>query len=511
MRTKKYKNRINISTLKERSFLDQPFSKRLTKRLRKGGSVIASGGFGCIFNPAIKCKNITNKTNKTNITNKTNKNINMVSKLMKTKHAKNEYKEITKFKPLLQKIPNYENFFLIEGFSICQPTTLSNTDLQNFNKKCSALKKMDIDENNINKHLNKLMALNMPFGGIDIDEFIENNATNINLMKSLNNCLINLLEKGIIPMNRLGVFHCDLKSSNILVNQEDTGLTTKIIDWGLSTTYKPNNPIPDILLRRPLQYNVPFSNILFNSTFHKMYSIFLNKLKNDNKQQTYNNTYTFTINYILEWINERGQGHIKTISKLYSIIFDHPNIDLNVSKLHIKYEIAFHYIFKYITEILMTFTHDGDFDTIQYFNQVFMKNVDIWGLVLSYIPFLEYIHEFPNNSIQKINKYFKGLIMILLNSSDKPIPIKFLTNTLTHFNKIIYYYKHNLSVSSINSTSESALSHSHSQSRSHSHEIIESDKHLSNTEKRKKRKSEHIFIVKTLKNIISDHQSKQQV
>ena len=97
--------------------------------------------------------------------------------------------------------------------------------------------------------------------------------------------------------------------------------------------------------------------------------------------------------------------------------------------------------------------------------------------------------------------------MILLNSSDKPIPIVLLTNTLTHFNKIIYYYKHNQSFSSLSSASASA-SDSVSESvlyHSQTHEIIQSDKHLSNTEKKKKRKSEHMFIVKTLKNIISEH------
>jgi hypothetical protein len=485
MKTKKYKSnsKQKQATQKKRSFLDQTFSK-------KGGTVIASGGFGCIFNPALKCKN------------KTHKNINLVSKLMKIKNAKKEFKEITKFKPILQKIPNYQNYFLIEGFSLCQPDTILNTDIQNFNKKCSALKKIDINENNINKHLNKLLALNMPFGGISVDNFIEKNATNIHIMKYLNKCLIELLEKGIIPMNSLGVFHCDLKSSNILVNEKNDKLYTKIIDWGLSTTYNininninnNNNTIPDVLTRRPLQYNVPFSNILFNSTFNKLYSKFLNQLKDNSEKQTYDNTYTFTIEYVLKWITERGQGHIKTISNFYSIFFINQEIDLKVSNLHIKYEKTFHFIFKYITEILVAFTHNYDFNIMDYFNHVFIKNIDVWGLVLSYIPFLEYSYDYPNNSNQKINDYFKKLITIILNASIKPIPIDLLTDTLTQFNKIIYYYKHDKSTSS-----------SFNSSSSRSFEIIESDKHLSITERKKRKKVEHAFIIKTLKSIISSN------
>ena len=485
MKTKKYKINSKKTTQKKRSFLDQTFSKRL----KKGGSVIASGGFGCIFNPVLKCKN------------KTRKNINFVSKLMKIKNAKKEFKEITKFKPILQKIPNYENYFLIEGFSLCKPDTILDSDLQNFDKKCSALKKIDITENNINNNLNKLLALNMPFGGIDVDEFIEKNSNNVHNMKYLNKCLIKLLENGIIPMNKLGVFHCDLKSSNILVNEKNDKLYTKIIDWGLSTTYNinnHNNTIPDVLTRRPLQYNVPFSNILFNSTFNKLYSKFLNQLKNNSEKQTYDNTYTFTIKYVLKWITERGQGHIKTISNFYSIFFINQEIDLKVSNLHIKYEKTFHFIFKYITEILFSFTHNYDFDVMNYFNQVFIKNIDVWGLVLSYIPFLEYSYEYPNNSNQKINDYFKKLITIILNASIKPIPIDLLIDSLTHFNKIIYYYKHNKSNSS-------NLSSSSKSSPSHSFEIIESDKHLSISEKKKQKKIEHAFIIKTLKSIISSN------
>ena len=51
----------------------------------KGGKVLASGGFGCVFSPQLKCKGKTLK----------NKGI---SKLMKKEYAVNEYDEIQKYK-----------------------------------------------------------------------------------------------------------------------------------------------------------------------------------------------------------------------------------------------------------------------------------------------------------------------------------------------------------------------------------------------------------------------------
>jgi hypothetical protein len=138
-----------------------------TKKKFEGGKVIASGGFGCVFNPAIKCKG--QKRNETDIT-----------KLMKIKYAKSEYNGIQKYKEMLDRIPNYTDYFLVDGFSICQPDKLDDEDLQKFDKKCSALKKMKIKSSNINSSLDKLMSLNMPYGGIDVGDYIEKSKMDYN-------------------------------------------------------------------------------------------------------------------------------------------------------------------------------------------------------------------------------------------------------------------------------------------------------------------------------------------
>ena len=444
-----------------------------------GGKVLGSGGFGCIFKPRLKCKNV--------VLNKSNNN--QISKLMKKKNARKEFKEITKFIPFLQKIPNYNEYFLIENFSLCQPDTLSSSDLEDFNKKCSALKKIDISENNINNNLKKLLTLNMPYGGIDVDDFIEKYSTDKNVINSLNTCLIKLLKYGIIPMNKLGIFHCDLKSSNILVEYKKQTITTRIIDWGLSTQYSKNNPIPDILTRRPFQYNVPFSNILFNSFFDKMYNEFLIKLKNDNKQQNYDNTLIFTIDYVLKWIKERGHGHLKTINSILTLIFGNDSTIIQNSKKFTsskKYELTFNFIFMYITKILITFTKNGVFDNLSYFNLVFLKNIDIWGLVMTYIPFLEHA-ENSDNKNKSIVEFFEKLMLLLIESSDKPISINYLISILNQFHKInnIYFTPISLiKTSTTSSTSSSTTSSTTSHSNKKKHVILSHDKHLSENTKK---------------------------
>jgi hypothetical protein len=70
---------------------------------KNGGKVLASGGFGCIFSPALKCKGSTQRKRNT------------VSKLMISKNATREYDEISKLNNILNKIPNYKIYLLIDN------------------------------------------------------------------------------------------------------------------------------------------------------------------------------------------------------------------------------------------------------------------------------------------------------------------------------------------------------------------------------------------------------------
>ena len=60
-------------------------SKKYRKRKKyiKGGKVIASGGFGCVFDPPLRCKGKQRDKNK-------------VSKLMIERHVLSEFNEIEK-------------------------------------------------------------------------------------------------------------------------------------------------------------------------------------------------------------------------------------------------------------------------------------------------------------------------------------------------------------------------------------------------------------------------------
>ena len=225
-----------------------------TRKNNKGGKVLASGGYGCVFTPALKCEGSKKRE------------INKVSKLMTDKHATQEYEEIISIKEKLDTIKNYKNYFLLYDATLCSPSKLEASDLQEFTKKCSALPKDDITKANINSKLNEVMSLNLPNGGLPVDDYIYNNGSFIKLYE-LHNSLIKLLKKGIIPMNKRHIYHNDIKDSNVLVDKNDSEIKTRLIDWGLATEYVPfrNNSFPSSWRNRPFQFNVPFSVIIFSS------------------------------------------------------------------------------------------------------------------------------------------------------------------------------------------------------------------------------------------------------
>lgn len=412
--------------------------KQIDDTKLKGGKVIASGGFGCIFSPSLKCNGSSTRR------------LDTVSKLMTTKHANEEFKKIQRFKHILKVIPNYTSYFLLDNFEICNPDKLTKEDLIKFSKKCKPLKKKDITAKNINQNLDKIMAINMPNGGIDVEHFIEQyfiqKFMTSNIIK-LNNSLINLLVHGILPMNKLNVYHGDIKDSNILIKVTDEYMYSRLIDWGLSFQYTSEKGIPTQLYRRPFQYNVPFSSVLFNKNFIKLYSEFLDLYPNPDYYQIRE----FVINYIFIWNNIRGPGHLSAINDIIKklTIKDLPAIKEDKIKDHfIEYDFTYYYIVEYLSKILEKYTNNGNLDLMKYFNEIFLKNIDIWGFVMVYISMYEFLYENYNNlneaEMRFIMKLKYIIIHFLYENPINPINVSSLVEELTNLNQIIENFDTNV-------------------------------------------------------------------
>ena len=358
-------------------------NKKTLRKKKNGGKVLASGGFGCVFTPALRCEKT--KTRKRN----------GVSKLMTNKHAIKEYNEIVQIKEKLKTIKKYGDYFLVNDISICKPAKLTDSDLIDFTKKCTALQKDDnITSKNINESLDSMMILNMKNGGLPVDDFILQ-AENFSELYKLNHSLMNLFKNGIIEMNKKNVYHCDIKDSNILVEKKTNSMKTRLIDWGLATSYVPfqNNPFPNTWRNRPLQFNVPFSVVIFSDAFIEKYTKYINN-GGLTKEELLR---PFVTDYLHFWIKERGMGHLKLIEQIIQILFYEEKEGVERKQNSISQN-TIDYIVNYIVTILIHFTifrENGKWtlNMREYLDHVFIHNVDVWGFVSTYLPFLESLHE----------------------------------------------------------------------------------------------------------------------
>ena len=391
---------------------------------KEGGKVLASGGFGCVFTPALKCKGSTRRTREKN----------KISKLMIDKYALQEYEEINKYKIILETVPNHEDYYMLYDINICRPSKLTATDLQNF-KKCTALPKKHITKQNINSSLDKVMTLNMPNGGLPIDDYLYDDGS-FQKMYNLNIVLVDLLKNGVVPMNHKNIYHCDIKDANVLVDKSTTSsqLKTRLIDWGLSCKYIPfeNNTFPSTWRNRPLQFNSPFSVILFSDTFIEKYTKFLkdSNIVNERDKPTEVLLKPFVLDYVNFWMQERGAGHYKYINEIMFMLFNNSLTDIpekDKPKV-IETQITMEYILDYIVDVLLHFTKfksDGSLDLRQYLDNVFIEIVDIWGFIITYVPIIEILSDNYDSLTKQEMKIFKQLQFIfveyLYNPRHEPI------------------------------------------------------------------------------------------
>jgi len=406
--------------------------RTLKKYNKKGGKVIASGGYGCVFEPALKCEGETKRPK------------NKITKLMTDRHATQEYEEINSIREQLDNIPDYQDYFVLNDITICKPAKLTATDLEEFSDKCTALPKSDIDKKNINKNLDKIMALNLPNGGLPVDDYIYSNGNYVKLYKT-HLALMNLLKKGIIPMNKKHIYHSDIKDSNVLIEDIDSSIKARLIDWGLTVNYNPDPAIkfPKNWRNRPLQFNVPFSVVIFSDLFYERYTKYL---KDGGKVEEVA-LRPFVISYLNEWIKERGAGHYKFINeimyKLYS--YDLTSISDSSKPNIIETEITMPFIVDYLIDVLVHFTKfkaDGSLNLREYLNEVYVKIVDIWGFISVYYPYLEM---FSNNYFkldEKQMKIYKQIQFIyneyLYTPRHEPIDMNALFSDLKLLGKFIY-------------------------------------------------------------------------
>jgi serine/threonine protein kinase len=425
-------------------------SKKYKLNISEGGAAFIKGGYGCIFRPAIGCVGQKPK-------------LNYISKLLKNEHAKREYDYITKINSRLNKLPTeVKKYLLLDNIELCEPSKFERDDLKNIESTCGDIlthvidpsTKRHITSDNINSNLDKFKLINMPELGISLHDLLESTKMTPSILIEFNNIIIEYILNVVPYLSKHGVVHGDIKASNILFSKDNIKIPV-LIDWGLS--YVANidkKSIPEDFYKLKIQWQHPFSTFLFSRDTVTQYVSFLNNLKREKIKITRDSLRMFVIAMFSNFkkTNNRVYNILKHIfantyeGDLLKYVKDNtPSTGTTMSE-----EIFSNYFINYVLDVLMAYTTnigsgnvvdagDNVLEMNKYFNDVYLYNVDIWGLMSIFYQYLLS----PSTKFNMSNneyKTFTGKIMAIL-----------VENIFTNGNKIIDNDKLVNSIRSVNS------------------------------------------------------------
>ena len=367
------------------------------------GKAIAAGGFGCVFRPPIAPVSASHKEKI--------RQQPYISKLMRSYLADDEMQEVNKIVPIVEKIPNSKRYFLVEGIFVSNNEPLTSQDKINFDSKCNNLIRMGITASNVNSNLHRLTSMYIPDGGISINDAMKNLASGIQSGRSatlktfgrLNYAMIDTLKHAIVPMNKLGLIHLDLKGDNMLVDSNfEKGknmVDVRVIDWGLAGIIPNDNSDPiDAAIDRPLQFNTPPSAILFNNNTQDAIERYLRTVYSNDKMVFTSAACKNIAAFVIRNSQQRvGVGHSRYIAQemknLTRPLYQYSELegwDVS-SECFSNDSMVQAFTVNYVAAILESYLKPGKnggltskFDSKAYFQEVYRYNVDIWGFLTAY-------------------------------------------------------------------------------------------------------------------------------
>jgi hypothetical protein len=220
--------------------------KNNTKRVIRGGKVIDSGGYGCVFKPALKCRSID--PSKTTQSNSLSQQVVYVSKLMTERDATEEYNLLNNFSNIITKSrkENMFQFMVLSGITMCRISP-TEEDKEEYGKQCSRL----VEKNGVSS-ITELVSLNVPYAGKNLLKMFnelrfQNSVLNRGLMIDYFKRMESLFQGGVLLLYETTpkIINGDIKEENMLCQYSETFTriydNIKLIDWGLSFTYNSSN------------------------------------------------------------------------------------------------------------------------------------------------------------------------------------------------------------------------------------------------------------------------------
>lgn len=380
------------------------------KRKATGGKAVASGGYGCVLRPAVPCRGKGQERPKGQIT-----------KLMLNTKAKEEMEEVNKAKRLLSKIPDYEKYFAVTGYTKCVPAQLTAEDIDGFKSKCRGPLKflynpdLEPTERDVNKFVKqeKIMALNSPDLGLDLTDVFENmfgiekpsNASTIKQLLRFNNQISQLLENGVSKMANIDFYHSDVKPQNIMTdydssNPEKSFTYMKLIDFGLALPHKADyKDVNSVFL-----FNTPPSSFLFDPMFTDSLNRKLERTFDSQTGKINASSFRKQIHSLVSYRLTKGWSHADLL--IHMIRYNKQPKELSYSE---GLEEAINIVADYCENVVLSNLTQGSppkFDLKQYFNDTFRFNLDVWGLLTVFLYVCDNARNTPGRMAKRIHQLY---------------------------------------------------------------------------------------------------------
>lgn len=393
-----------------------------------GGKAIASGGYGCVFRPAIACKGESKPRS------------NSISKLMTRTKAEAEMDEVRDAKSILEKIPDYSKYFALTNYHMCVPGKLTEEDEKSFDVECRG--PLAVPLAHVNKHPDTYRLVISPDLGTDLSKAVKsmfkNAATTpgsegykdlLRNLVNLNNTSADFLQNGLAKMARLRFYHSDVKPQNVMTDynvelSKPSFTQMKLIDFGLALPHGGGAEYVNTFI----MFNAPVSGFMFDrSTVYDINHI-LRRASHVNDQQYE----SFVSNEMEKVINKHvfrdsSRTHIPYMEGVGSAAY-------GISGKKFRTFLKRFYV-AYCSDIVISFTkrgYDGNpaFDMEKYWDEVLRFNLDIWGFLTTFLLMASYSRNSHPDIAAKYLAIVEGYLYTTAFASRK-IPVDDVVTSLT--------------------------------------------------------------------------------
>ena len=333
-------------------------NKPTTEKKPKKTKILSQGSYGCIFRPGIACdkKPLSNEH---------------ITKLQRKKTTSENETLIGK---IIQKIPNYEDYFapIVESCEISLTSVDDNEITKcDFIEKDKEEKLAELDENpNQNTPLSYEINQIRYVGKYTlIDYFLHTFKTNPkNTMKNIITTNIDLLDS-LNKLENAKIIHFDLKENNIMI--DDKSKRPIIIDFGLSfdeksvTLANPSSPtksdmekLKKVFFTYGPDYEPWCIDVCIQTYIFKMVEDPINEKVSSNELYDIIDDFFIKNNIMKDLLTESEKSNYKTeLTRFFKIFENRPWIEMSQELLKNKYSwdnyslcIIYLYVLKYLSD-----------------------------------------------------------------------------------------------------------------------------------------------------------------